>query len=151
MLRFFAFRQDPQYLRGSLRDYFDEYLKQANRFQPDLLLQLEQVFDDTITLAYELFGERAFWLWRQRGGRWNWYSRPTTVAYDTIMHVLSQRLNQAKWLRAAASRLRDELPNFYSEHYEDFAGRYTNVTNIRRRRVLFAEWLDATADLNARA
>ncbi len=99
VLRFFAFRQDPQYLRGSLRDYFDEYLKRANRFDPLLLEQLRNTFEETIQLAHDVLGEKAFWLWRHRGGRWNWYSRPTTVAYDTIMFELSQRLHLEADLR----------------------------------------------------
>lgn len=143
VLRFFAFRQDAQYLRGVLRDYFDDYLKAANRFPKDLRDELGGLFVDTISLAYDLFGERAFWLWRQRNGRWNWYSRPTTVAYDTIMWVLSQKLDDASNLRRHADKLREDLPKFYELHYADFAGRYTNPSNIVSRRRLFSNWLDS--------
>ncbi len=145
VLRFFAFRQDPQHLRGVLRDYFDAYMKAANQFPSELLSALGILYKETIQLAFDLFGERAFWLWRQRNGRWNWYSRPTTVAYDTIMWVLSQRIDKGEHLRARAEHLREELPRFYEEHYEDFAGRYTNPSNIISRRELFAEWLDSAS------
>jgi hypothetical protein len=149
VLRFFAFRQDSQLLRGVLRDYFDAYLRTANQFPPELLSELEVLYRKTIQLAFDLFGERAFWLWRQRNGRWNWYSRPTTVAYDTIMWVLSQRVDHADGLRARAEKLREELPRFYEDHYEDFAGRYTNPSNIVARRQLFAAWLDTQSSATA--
>jgi len=142
VLRFFAFRQDPQNLRGVLRDYFDKYLRAANQFDPGLLAELEDTYRKTIRLAHEIFGEKAFWLWRQRNGRWNWYSRPTTVAYDTIMWVLSHRLNEATALSLRTEALKRDLPSFYEEHYEAFAGRYTNPSNIVARRQLFADWLD---------
>lgn len=149
VLRFFAFRQDVQNLRGVLRDYFDAYLKAANQFNPQLLNDLGRLYSATINLAYDLFGERAFWLWRHRNGRWNWYSRPTTVAYDTIMWVLSQRLDQAELLRSRAEMLREALPHFYETNYNDFAGRYTNPTNIVSRRVLFRDWLDSVTSVAA--
>ncbi|GAB3169108.1 uncharacterized protein DUF262 [Micromonospora palomenae] len=142
VLRFFAFRQDPQYMAKSLRDYFDEYLKRANRFDPALLSQLGDLFKTTIDLVYEVFGERAFWLWRQRNGRWNWLSRPTTVAYDTIMFAFSQRLPQKDLILEHKEELAAKLPSFYEENYSSFAGRYTNPANIISRRELFGDFVD---------
>lgn len=143
VLRFFAFRQDAQYLSGALRDYFDDYLRAANLFAPELLAQMGSLFKETIQLAYDVFGEGAFWLWRQRNNNWNWYSRPTTVAFDTIMWSLSNRLDSADRILAERERLRSNLSYFYEDNYADFAGRYTNPRNILRRRELFTEWLDS--------
>lgn len=142
VLRFFAFRQDINYLRGALRDYFDAYLQEANHYYPILLETLSELFDQTISLAYEILGERAFWLWRHRNGRWNWLSRPTTVAYDTIMYALSERLSKANLIKAKADKIRDGLPGFYEDNYADFAARYTNPSNIATRRVLFGQFID---------
>ena len=141
VLRFFAFRQDEQYLRGALRDYLDEYQRHANRFPDSLRLQMGKIFADTSDLCYDALGERAFWLWRKRGTRWNWLSRPTTIAYDTIMWVLSNRLDQADKIRASATTLRAEMPRFYEQHYDKFAGRYTNPSNIVERRRFFSLFL----------
>lgn len=142
VLRFFAYRQDVQNLRGVLRQYFDEYLRAANSYPQELLGALREIFVETITLTHDVLGEKAFWLWRQRNGRWNWYSRPTTVAYDTIMWVLSQRLDHADELRSRAEDIRAQMAMFYEQNYDDFAGRYTNPSNIRDRRELFAAWID---------
>lgn len=147
VLRFFAFRQDVQNLRGVWRDYFDEYLRRANSYSPELLDNLGRLFVDTMDLAYELFGEKAFWLWRYRNGNWNWLSRPTTVAYDTIMNVLAARIGDADFLRANAEKLRAGLAGFYEVHYADFAGRNTNPSNIAARRQLFSDWIDQTVEI----
>jgi hypothetical protein len=141
VLRAFAFRQDVQYMRGALRDYFDSYLRAANQFPVVLLDQLESVFEESIRLAYEILGERAFWLWRERSGKWNWLSRPTTVAYDTIMSVLGALLHRADELRSAAEDIRRGMPDFYERNYEAFAGRYTNPANIAQRRSLFEDYV----------
>lgn len=145
VLRFFAFRQDISYLRGALRDYFDAYLQQANHYDSELLALLADLFERTISLAYDVFGDRAFWLWRQRNGRWNWYSRPTTVAYDTIMYALSGRIDKSDLIRANAEKLRAGMPKFYERHYSEFAARYTNPSNIETRRELFGRFIDETA------
>jgi hypothetical protein len=143
VLRFFAFRQDEQHLRGALRDYFDEYQRQANRFPKPVIQQLGDIFSATIDLAYRTLGDKAFWLWRKRGSHWNWLSRPTTVAYDTIMAVLSERLHQVDKIERAAPAIRNAIPSFYEEHYASFAGRYTNPSNIIERRQLFSGFLDS--------
>lgn len=142
VLRFFAFRQDISYLSGALRDYFDAYLQIANHYDAALLNRLSSLFNETIFLAYDVLGEGAFWLWRHRNGRWNWLSRSTTVAYDTIMYALSERLAAADVIRAKADMIRAALPQFYETHYSDFAARYTNPSNIAARRALFGEFLD---------
>jgi hypothetical protein len=103
---------------------------------------MSDLFERTISLAFTVFGDRAFWLWRQRNGRWNWLSRPTTVAYDTIMYALSERLDMSEAITAHADRLRVGLPRFYERYYADFAARYTNPSNISYRRELFGQFID---------
>lgn len=58
------------------------------------------------------------------------------------MWVLSNRLEQAAKIRASATTFRESMPKFYEQHYDKFAGRYTNPSNIIERRELFAEFLD---------
>jgi len=142
VLRFFATRQDPQYMARSVRDYLDEYLKHANRFDGSLLTQLGEIFKETTDLIYEVFGERAFWLWRNRNDRWNWLSRPTTVAYDTIMSTISERLSDKDRILQHKEELLAGVASFYERNYSSFAGRYTNPSNIILRRRLFGEFVD---------
>ena len=143
VLRFFAFRQDSQNLRGALRDYFDYYVRTANRFAPELMQELGDLFSQSIALTYDVLGEQAFWLWRNRNGKWNWLSRPTTVAYDTIMAVMGENLHREAEIRACGDAIHRSLPMFYEVNYEAFAGRYTNPANITERRLLFQTHLSS--------
>ncbi len=142
VLRFFAFRQDVGYLGGVLRDYLDAYLKAANGFPEETLTEMERAFESTIDLCFDVLGERAFWLWRQRNQKWNWLSRPTAVAYDTIMYVFAQYLEREDEVRAAGATIATSMADFYEVNYESFAGRYTNPANIVERRQLFAAHLE---------
>jgi hypothetical protein len=141
VLRFFAYRQSTQNLHGALRNYFDYYQRVSNGFDPLVLEGLRELFEQTIDFAYELFGERSFWLWRLRNDKWNWMARPTVAAYDTIMSVLSQHLDKRARVLTSRDRIRANLPRFYEDHYEDFSARYTNPRNVERRRELLEAFL----------
>ena len=141
VLRFFAYRQNTQNLHGALRNYFDYYQRVSNGFDPLVLEGLRDLFEQTVDFAYELFGERAFWLWRLRNDKWNWMARPTVAAYDTIMCVLSQHLDMRASIMAARAKICHDLPQFYETNYEDFSARYTNPRNVERRRELLEGFL----------
>lgn len=142
VLRFFAHRQRDTLMTGSLSSYLDTYLKYGNLFPEDVLSQLAGVFEQTVKLVHETLGFRAFWLWRYRHGHWDWLQRPTTVAYDAIMHVFSERLHAADLLREKSSLLQAEIRGFYERHAKSFEARYTNRTNLRERDTLFGEFVD---------
>ncbi|MGF7208335.1 hypothetical protein GGE65_002920 [Skermanella aerolata] len=141
VLRFFAYRQRLNNHRGSLKSYFDKYLQQANLFPADTLRNLKSTFEDTINLAYDIFGDRAFWLLRKRDNRWNWYARPTTAVYDPLMFTLSKALASRGTLVNKSEEIRDALPTFYQENYAMFEGRYTNLSDIEARNILFQKFL----------
>ena len=144
VLRFFAYRQKSELHRGtSLSDYLDFYLREANYFSAELLAQLELTFQRTIKLADDIFGDQAFWLWRQRrkDGRWSWLERPTNVVYDSMMAVLAQHLDDGEVLKRKASEIRDALPSFYQERYEAFEGRNVNPSALVLREKAFDEFL----------
>lgn len=139
VLRFFAYRQRLENHRGTLKAYFDQYLQFANTFKPDVLDELASMFEDTITLASELLGPTAFYLWRRRATGWGWYKRPTTVVYDPMMFAISQHLDRAHDLRAAREAVREATKDLYEREYQQFQGRYTNLENLRRRNELLME------------
>jgi len=59
VLRFFAFRFVDLY-NHKMKDFLDEYLKQANQWSDNTLEELRQLFIDTIELGYNIFGKDAF-------------------------------------------------------------------------------------------
>lgn len=141
VLRFFAHRQRGALQRGPLRGYLDTYLKMGNLFPAETRQQLEHLFKSTTELVFETLGEKAFWLWRFRYGTWDWLERPTTVAYDSIMRVFSEHLDDADALRAKAAGAQEAIKAFYEDYAADFEARYTNLTNVRRRDELVEEFV----------
>jgi|TARA_R100000049_G_C1949242_1_gene95884 hypothetical protein len=143
VLRFFAYRQRLKYHRGALKDYLDEYLKNGNLMPAETLNSLSELFENTIRLAYDLLGEKAFWLYRKRKTGWGWFSRPTTAVYDPMMYALSGYSRDPETLLSKGNDIRSSLPGFYKENYEKFEGRYTNIANIQERNNLFSEFFES--------
>ncbi|EDY37127.1 conserved hypothetical protein [Cyanobium sp. PCC 7001] len=145
VLRFFAYRQRLKHPEGSLKDYLDQYLKSGNLYSSEVLAQLEQLFVRTVDLVHDILGEKAFWLWRRRKvSGWGWFARPTTVLYDPIMYVFSRYVDQASELSDKSEVIRSGITDFYEKHYDQFEGRYTNISNIVERNRLFDELLAKT-------
>lgn len=136
VLRFFAHRQRQRVGGGALNTYLDLYLKQGNLYGPETLDRLGRLFTDTADLVFRVLGEKAFWLWRTRNNHWAWLERPTTTAYDSIMFVFSQHLDQSTELLKSAVAMRAAMPGFYEKNVESFDGRMTNMANLRER-----DWL----------
>lgn len=64
-------------------DFLDDYLIISNKFDTELLQKLKAKFEETILFAYELFAEKAFYLWRPRktkhGETWKWFERSIPI------------------------------------------------------------------------
>lgn len=140
VLRFFAYRQRKRLQTGSLENYLDLYLKSGNGFSKAVLENLEKLFNSTIELAYDLFGEAAFFLYRYRRESWSWLERATTAVYDPLLFVLSENLDNSVKLISNRARIIRALPLFYQQNYEFFEGRNTNPSALESREVKFAEF-----------
>jgi hypothetical protein len=135
VLRFFAHRQRRDLWKSGTRldNYLTRYLRDANSYPTELLTGLRAIFEETVKLVWDVLGERAFWLWRDRQGKRGWVDRPTLIAYDAVMLSFSQYLGDQEELRRRKKEIVAALPSFYDEHYDDFDGRKTNATDIARR------------------
>jgi hypothetical protein len=148
VLRFFANRQRqsirPTY--RSLSSFLDAYLQLANKtFAPATLEALKTLFETTITLVEDTFGERAFWLYRKRtragNDSWSWLERPTLAAYEPMMFVISKMLDRSDELRSAAAAIQGGMPDFYKENYGIFEGRNVNASDITAREEAYQRYL----------
>jgi hypothetical protein len=142
VLRFFAYRQKHRLHKGtSLWTYLDQYLRQGNEFSSATLEQMEQLFLETVNLVEEVFGPRAFWLFRKRGreSNWTWRESPTQTVYDPLMLVVSTHRDDAAALRSKAPIFRDEIATFYQNNYEVFEGRNVNPSALSERERKFQE------------
>ncbi|WP_425290853.1 DUF262 domain-containing protein [Spirosoma linguale] len=147
VLRFFAFRQRPENPKGTLKEFLDTYLKYGNNFSIELLSQMEIIFNDTISLVYEILGKKAFRLWRQRKKQsnqsWDWYNRPGMTAYDPIMYVFSQNLGRREEIISKKEQINSNITKFYEDNYISFGGHSTtNISSINDRNKVFAQFLD---------
>lgn len=137
VLRFFAMRQLEGYGKRKLKDYLDFYLREANKFSESLLEELKKIFNETIKLAYDIFGEKAFYMYRRRvkdnGENWNWFARTTTTIYDPLMQCLSNLLPYKETLIKQRENICNDIMLFYQENYTDFEGRSNNKADIIKR------------------
>lgn len=138
VLRFFANRQREGLIKytRSLKDYLNNYLKYGNLLPSDTLLEMGKLFSETIEFLYELLGERAFCLYRNRNGKWSWYTRPTTAVYDPLTVIASEFLDVKSKILEKKNDIGVMLETFYSQNYDDFEGRNTNQGIISKREEL---------------
>src|SRR5262249_3904826 len=143
VLRFFAHRQRRRLWRSGTRldDYLTRYLKSANQFPPETLAQLTDDFHRTTKLVYDVLGDEAFWLWRERRGSHVWVDRPTLIAYDSIMYAFGRLLGDTERLVDLAPQIRSARERFYETNYNLFDGRRTNASDIARRDDAVVEFL----------
>jgi hypothetical protein len=143
VLRFFAYRQRLLHDQTALNLYLDEFLRQGNFFPPPLLADYRQLFEATVKLVFDVLGEDAFHLYRQRKSGWNWFDRPTKVVYEPVMYAFSQRLENTAALLSQAAQIRAALPEFYQKNYEIFEGRRVNRADISSRNDAVLSLLDS--------
>lgn len=135
VLRFFAMRHIMQFESMSLKSFFDYFLKEANKLDHHVLSEYEELFNDTIKLVYDIYGNDAFRLWKYNKARKDWilYSRPAIVLYDPIMLVLSQMLDKSQILISKKEDILGSTLKFHQDNENKFNGRNTNRSNMIER------------------
>ena len=135
VLRFFAMRHITLFEGMSLKSFFDNFLKEANKLDRHVLEKYEELFNDTIQLVYDIYGNDAFRLWKYNKARKDWilYSRPAIVLYDPIMFVLSQLLDKKQILLERKKEIIDSTMKFHQDNESKFNGRNTNRSNMIER------------------
>ncbi len=141
VLRFFANRQRTNLFKlgNTYRELFDNYLRLANSLQKDTLLAMHSLFEETIQFVFELFDEKAFYLYRVRNDNWNWFNRPTTAVYDPLMVTASEFIDRKEDILAKKNNIENIMIKFYKDNYNTFEGRNTNPGILQDREKLFNE------------
>ena len=133
VMRFFAMRHVDKFT-GRQKDFFDRFTEAANQLSPEVLVQYESLFDRTITLAYALFGEGAFGIFKQgEDGEWSFASRPNVYLYDPIMVVLSELLEYDDVLRTKQEEINSERIGLFVDNQILRDGRQTSKSAIESR------------------
>jgi len=143
VLRFFAYRQRLDYESiQNLKDYLDNYLKYANKhFSDEVLKQLEDLFNRTIQLVYELFEKKAFYRWQQRKDKWIWINRPTKMIYDPMMYVFSQHIEKAELIIQHKEAFKEGIKEFYQNNAAKLNKSATSISMFREHCQLFENFV----------
>ena len=141
VMRFFAMRHVDKFT-GRQKDFFDVFTEAANSLPSIVLEQYEKLFDETIRLAYSLFGDGAFGLWKQNDAEeWVFLPRPNVYLYDPIMVVLSQMLSHSAALLDNKDRINDGMKELSIDNSILRDGRQTSKTAIENRMNIISEFL----------
>lgn len=144
VLRFFAYRQLDNISVSKVKDILDIYLKEANNsYDEETINNLEELFNKTIDLTHQLYGDKAFLLYTKRkNGEFTWYPRPSKLVYDPLMTVVSSYVNKTDKVEKLIEQ-KDSIINktekLFEEHSTDFNGRNNNKSDVIRRTYLFFE------------
>lgn len=137
VLRFFAYEKSLQRPKQNIRRNLDVFLQEGNNLTINELNKLRDVFNNTIKLVYDVFGEKAFYLWRYRNKRWSWLNRPTLTVYDPLMCVFKHHLNDSKQILNHKDEFENNIKKFYELNNEKFKGRSANLVDYKNRNALF--------------
>ncbi|MCM3412366.1 DUF262 domain-containing protein [Metabacillus litoralis] len=141
ILRFFAYRQFENISASKVKDILDIYLKEANQaYDDDTISRLEELFNKTITLIDDIYGDKAFLLFTKRNGEFKWYPRPSKLVYDPLMNVLSNYIHHEEKVAKLIKKKDDVIiktATLFKEHSRDFNGRNNNKSDVIRRKALF--------------
>ncbi len=138
VLRFFAYRHIEK-LTSPVEKFLDSYLKQSNDYSPEVIMDSQKLFNDTVDLIYQILGTKAFALPKKEGGQE--YKSPTKTIYDAMMQAFAQNIEHSHVLLEKKSLIQAEI-------YEDrtlliredkdkntdlFDGRYNNSKDVKAR------------------
>ena len=141
VMRFFAMRHIEQFT-GRQKDFFDRFTEAANQLPDEVLQQYEVLFDRTIRLAYDLFAEGSFGVWKQGDDEvWAFSPRPNVFLYDPLMVVLSQMLEHEDVLREKRDTIKDGMMGLFIDYPILRDGRQTSKSAIESRMDIIKSYL----------
>jgi uncharacterized protein DUF262 len=141
-LRFFALRHAEHYQRG-MQGFLDLYMVRAQSFAGDDLTVLHDLFDRTIELAYDIYGETLFQPWKPDVNAWS--GRPQVAFSDAVMVGLCRNLDHATELNDHRKSVISHTKDLFSQHEEGtFTGRGNSKADVTGRINLFDQMLKKT-------
>lgn len=118
VLRFFAYRFLDM-LSGTVEDFLDDYLKQANKYENHTLDGLEKLFNDTVDIIYEIFGKEAFFspVYERR------VTKPQKTIYDPLMQSIAKHIESKEKILRSAEKIKEN--------------KYQNPTEVNGERIFY--------------
>jgi len=139
VLRFFAVRKIDKWDGSVFTKFLDQYAYRANELPESVLIEYKSIFEKTIKFAFDLFGDKAFCMWKmnKKTGQYRWTRKATMVIYDALMNVLSNYLDQADKIIALKGNVIEEFQTLFQDNDTLLNGRDTSKKAIQQRINIF--------------
>ena len=137
VLRYFSMRHIDEF-SGKLSKFLDNCLCLGNKYTEEQLNILKKTFEETISFAEKLFGEKAFCQYTTTRGKISWTS-PQKMIYDPLMLALSQvkKTNNDFDVKTNIQKLKD----FYKHNEDNFDGKHQSKSDVIFRMNLFIDFV----------
>ena len=135
VVRFFAMRYLGSLEGMPLKDFLDRFTEQANNLPANVLLKYEDIFEKTIKLVYDVYGDKAFCLLKlnTRTNEWSLGKIPAKILYDPIMFVLSQLVEKRDPLIEKKEEIFQATLDLMKNENSLFSGRKASKSDIQKR------------------
>lgn len=142
VLRFFAMRQVDSWENITLSKFLDYFLECANELPKDAITYYKSLFEQTIQLAYDIYGDYTFCMWKKKsnGNMFRWTKRAATVIYDPLMVVLSENIDKREHLVSIKEDIIKGTQKLFEDNDELLNGRNTSASNVKERIRIFREY-----------
>lgn len=138
VLRFFAMRNIHAWSKGTLSRFLDQILYESSKLPVDKINQYKELFEQTIKLAYDIYGDLVFQLRKKvyfEGDNflWKWNNKPNLVVYDPVMVALSNHIEQKEKLLDKRVEIQAKTQALFEQAESEWNGRNTAKTNVEQR------------------
>ena len=142
VVRFFAMRFLDSF-DMPLKNFLDSVTEKCNSLDKSVLNQYEELFNDTIKLAYDIFGEKAFGMWKKREEELEYSSTSNLFLFDPMMLVLSSMLDKKEQLINAKQSIDDGMQQLQQENPILNDGRKNTKADIKQRVEIFHDYFNS--------
>ena len=117
-------------------------LECANELPKDAITYYKSLFEQTIQLAYDIYGDYTFCMWKKKsnGNMFRWTKRAATVIYDPLMVVLSENIDKREHLVSIKEDIIKGTQKLFEDNDELLNGRNTSASNVKERIRIFREY-----------
>ena len=145
VLRFFAMLKIDFWESVTLSKFLDIFLKCANKLPQEAIAYYKNLFESTIQLAYDIFGENTFCMWKKnsKGDAFRWAKRATIVLYDPLMVVLSENIDKNECLVSMKNDIVNGIKELFETNDELLNGRNTSPSNVKERIRIFRDYFNS--------
>jgi len=143
VLRFFALRHAAQYQRG-MQGFLDLYMIRSRSFDETDIVTLHGLFEETISLSAELFGDLLFRPWNAETS--TWAPRGQIAFADAVMVGVSRHLASKDVLARRKVEVLEATQTLFATHQPGtFTGLKNTKADVNERIDLFASMLESVA------